>query len=124
MLRSGRSVGRMVVLALVLASLPTVGEPQSGFRVTHQVASTSPSHVEITGSVVNETRAEAIDVSVMVEAIGPGGKAAARGIAFVTSRLPGGGTAPFSAKVPAVPGVTSYRAVVSKFRFIQSVESP
>lgn len=97
---------------------------QSGFRVTHQVASTAPSHVEIAGSVVNETRAEALDVSVTVEAIGAGGKPVARGIAYVASRLPAGGTAQFTAKVPAVAGVTGYRVAVSSFRFIQAIEGP
>ena len=112
------------MLVVVLTALTSSAIAQSGFRVTHQVAQTAPTHVEITGTVVNETRAEALDVSVTVEAIGAGGKRAARGIAYVTSRLPAGGTANFTAKVPAVPGVTGYRAAVTSFRFIQSVETP
>jgi hypothetical protein len=119
-----RPLSSAFLLALVLVALPTLTPAQSGFRVTHQVVSTAPTHVEITGSVVNETRAEAVDVSVTVEAVGAGGKSAARGIAYVTSRLPAGATANFTAKVPKVSGVTGYRAAVTSFRFIQSVEGP
>lgn len=120
----GRFLGRIALLVVLLLAPAAVAQGQAGFRVSHQVANTTPTHVEITGSVVNETRNEAADVSVTVEAVGPGGKAAARGITFVTSRLPAGTSANFSAKVPAVPGVTGYRAAVSSFRFVQSVEGP
>jgi hypothetical protein len=120
--RSGRFLGRVAALVVLLVASAAVA--QSGFRVTHKVANTAATHVEITGVVMNETRAEAVDVSVTVEAIGAGGKSAARGIAYVTSRLPAGAAANFSAKVPAVPGVTGYRAAVSSFRFVQSVEGP
>lgn len=124
MRHSARFLGRIAALLAVLVALASAAGAQSGFRVTHQVANSSPTHVEITGSVWNETRAEAVDVSVTVEAIGAGGKSAARGIAYVASRLPAGASANFSAKVPAVAGVTGYRAAVSSFRFIQSVEGP
>lgn len=124
MRRSARFLGRYAASVVLLVAFASAAGAQSGFRVTHQVANTAPTHVEIAGSVWNETRADAVDVSVTVEAIGVGGKPAARGIAYVTSRLPGGASANFTAKVPTVAGVTGYRATVSSFRFIQSVEGP
>jgi hypothetical protein len=114
----------LAALVLLATGLASPAAAQSGLRVTHQVSSTAPTHVEITGTVANDTRADAVDVSVTAEAIGPGGKAAARGITHVTSRLPAGGSAPFTAKVPVVAGVTGYRVKVTSFRFIQSIEGP
>lgn len=116
---AARLLGAVVVLVLVLPAAA-----QQGFRVTHTVGRTTATHVEVAGTVQNETRAEAIDVSVTVEALGPTGKVASRGITYVTGRIPQGGTASFVAKVPAVSGVTTYRAVVTSFRFMQAVESP
>lgn len=112
------------VLFLFLTASGSVAVAQSGFRVSHQVTATAPTHVEVTGTVTNETRADAVDVSVTVEAIGARGKAAARGIAYVASRLRAGSSAPFAVKVPVVPGITEYRAGVSSFRFVQSIEGP
>ena len=111
------------VAGLVLA-LPVAAGAQLGFRVTWSVGRTTPTHVEVSGTVLNEARAEAVDVSVTVEALGPTGKVAARGITYVASRIPQGGSAPFLAKVPAVPAATTYRAVVTSYRFMQAVESP
>jgi hypothetical protein len=122
--RSGRRLGRILVQAMLLAMLASVAGAQSGLRVTHQVGQTAPTHVEVVGTVANETRADAVDVSVTVEALGPGGKRLARGIVHVASRLPAGTTAPFTAKVPAVAGVTGYRASASSFRFVPGAESP
>jgi hypothetical protein len=87
------------------------------------VGRTTPTHVEVGGTVQNETRAEAVDVTVTVQALGPGGKPLARGITYAATRLPAGATAPFLAKVPAVSGVTGYRVDVSA-RFMQSIEGP
>lgn len=115
------------LLAAVVASilvLPAGLSAQQGFRVTYSIARTTPTHVEVAGTVQNDTRAEAMDVSVTVEALAPTGKVAARGITYVTARIPQGGTASFVAKVPAVAGATTYRAVVTSYRFIQAVESP
>jgi hypothetical protein len=113
-----------VLVALVLLLGDTVAWAQAGFRVSHSVARTLPTYVEVAGSVVNEARADAVDVSVTVEAIGSGGKVLARGITFVASRLPQSATAPFTAKIPVVQGVTGYRATVTTYRFVQNVEGP
>ncbi|MBI2206018.1 MAG: hypothetical protein HYU41_19430 [Candidatus Rokubacteria bacterium] len=117
-----RLVGAVLVL---LACCAAVAAAQSGFRVAHELARTTATHAEVTGTVLNETRAEALNVSVTVEAIGPGGKVVARGITFVAGRLPAGASAPFVAKVPVTSGVTGYRAAVTSFRFVPTGgESP
>ena len=119
---SARLLG--AVLAL-LVCCPAGAAAQSGFRVVHEPARTTATHAEVSGTVVNETRAEAVNVSVTVEAIGPGGKAVARGITFVSPRLPAGGSASFVAKIPVMSGVTGYRAAVTSFRFAPGTgESP
>jgi hypothetical protein len=118
---------RLCVALGMLALAVTTAAAQTGFRVAHRVANTTPTHVEVAGSVHNEARAEAVDVSVTVEAVGPGGKVLARGITFVTSRLPEHASASFTAKIPAVSGVTGYRATVSSYRFVpglQRIEGP
>jgi hypothetical protein len=108
----------------VLLITAVIASAQAGFRVSHTVARTLPTHVEVAGSVVNEARADAVDVSVTVEAIGAGGKVLARGITFVASRIPENATAPFSAKIPVVQGVTGYRATVTTYRFVQNIQGP
>jgi hypothetical protein len=110
-------------LALLAVMAAGVGA-QPGFRVAHAVARTTPTHVEVEGTVQNEARAEAVDISVTVEALGAGGKVLARGITYVTPRLAEQATAQFTAKVPVVSGVTGYRATVTSYRFVQSIQGP
>ena len=112
------------IVALLALSLSATAAAQSGFTVTHKIGTTTPDQVEVVGMVVNDTRAEAVDVSVTVEALNPSGKVIARGVCFVTDRLRGGSSADFSAKVPVVAGTSKYRARVSSYRFIQSVQTP
>ena len=97
---------------------------QAGFRVMHSVSGTTPTHVEVTGTVVNESRVEAGDVSVTVEALDAGGKVLARGITYVARRIPEGASAPFTAKVPATTTAVSYRAVVTSYRYLQPYQAP
>lgn len=108
---------------LVVVLLAGVAAGQSGLRATHTIGRTTETHVEVTGTVANDTRADAVDVSVTIEAVGEKGKRLARGISYVTSRLPPGMTASFTAKVPVVAGVTGYRSSVSA-RFVLGVEGP
>jgi hypothetical protein len=117
----------VAVLAAALGSLAAVPpEPaaQAGFRVTQNVGRNTGAHVEVSGSVVNESRLDAVDVSVTVQALDAGGKTVARGITYVAPRIPPGGTASFVAKVPVMPAATGYRTVVSSYRFVQGVEGP
>jgi len=114
-----------VLLAAVVTLGTGTGFAQSltGLKVTHSVSKTTQTSVEVSGTVSNETRAEAAEVTVTVQALNAEGKPVARGISYVTSRLQAGGTANFLAKVPVVAGVSSYRATVSA-RFVSGVESP
>ncbi len=111
--------------ALISAVLTVLGFPsgsasaQTGFKVTHEVGTASPNQVEVKGTVQNEGRAEALDVSVTVDALGAGNKVLARGITFVSPAISPGSTASFVAKVPVVPGTVGYRARVTSFRFLQ-----
>lgn len=116
--RRALTVGAVLCLVTLVAGV-AIG--QSGFKITHSIARTTPTHVEVNGTVLNESRAEAVDVSVTVEAVGANGKAVARGISYVAANLKPGASADFVAKVPVVQGAASYRAVVSSFRFIQGV---
>jgi len=115
---------RALLLLAALTLIASSAAAQGGFRVTHGVQNTTPTHVEITGTVTNDNRVDAVDVSVTVDALNSNGKRAARGIAFVTPRLRPGATASYVVKVPLVPDVGSYRAAVSSFRFMQGVEGP
>lgn len=115
---------RLSGAVLVLLLAPGIAGAQVGFRVTHSVGQTTPTHVEVSGTVTNEARGEAIDVSVTVQAVGANGKVVARGISFVSRSLAPGAAASFVAKVPVVPGIASYRAVVSSYRFVQSFQNP
>lgn len=105
----------LVILAFQISS----ARAQSGFKVTHEVGATTPNQVEVKGTVQNEGRAEALDVSVTVDALGAGNKVLARGITFVSPAISPGGSVSFVAKVPVVPGTVSYRARVTSFRFLQ-----
>ena len=119
--RRALTVGAVLCLVALVAGM-ALG--QSGFKVTHSIGRTTPTHVEVNGTVVNESRAEAVDISVTVEAVGANGKAVARGISYVAANLRPGSSADFVAKVPVVQGAASYRATVSSFRFIQGLQSP
>ena len=112
----------LLLAALALFVAPAVA--QTGFHVTHNVGEPTATSVEVTGTVTNQTRAEALDVSVTVEAYGANGKRIARGITFVSPRLSAGATANFVAKVPVVTGVAGYRASVTSYRFVQGIEGP
>ena len=114
-----RSFLPALALTLVAAGAASA---QTGFRVIHDPIRTKPDYVEVKGVVFNESRADAVDVSVTVEALDDSGKALARGISYVARRIPERDSASFVAKVPAVPGVSSYRVFVSSFRFVQGFQ--
>ena len=121
------TVSRFALVALVVlagSALPAAAPAQNVLRTTHAVGRTAPTHVEVTGTVSNEARSEAVDVSVTVEALGTNGKPVARGVTHVAPRLPAGASVNYTAKVPAVSGIASYRATASG-KFLQTPgESP
>lgn len=108
--------------AMMLMAGAAIAQP--GFRVTQETGRTTPTSVEVKGVVFNESRSDAVDVTVTAEAVDAGGKVLARGISYVAVRIPERGSASYSAKVPAMPGVASYRVSVTSFGFVQSIQGP
>ena len=108
--------------AVILMTAAAVAQP--GFRMTHEIGRTTPTHVEVKGVVYNESRSDAVDVSVTAEALDAAGKVLARGITYVASRIPERGSSYFVAKVPAMPGATSYRVSVTSYRFAPGLQGP
>jgi hypothetical protein len=120
--RRARLVALVAAVALSVVLGPAGVPGQAGFRVSHDVRRTTATHVEVSGTVYNEARADAVDVSVTVEALGAGGRVVSRGNTYVAARIPERGNADFVAKVPLVTGVTGYRASVTSYRFMPAAE--
>ena len=76
-----------------------------------------PISTEVAGQVVNNSRLDAFDVYITVEALDDKGKVVARGLTHVGSLIRASASEAFVAKVPVVPGIASYRVHVSSFRF-------
>ncbi|MGH7335737.1 MAG: FxLYD domain-containing protein [Candidatus Rokuibacteriota bacterium] len=112
-----RTVVRLfaIVCALIVAALGSA-QAQDGFRVTFEVDRTNPEQTQVAGTVYNDSIQDVVDVSVTAEALDARGKVVARGITYVTSRIPGRGSVSFVAKVPSVPNAVRYRASVSSYR--------
>jgi hypothetical protein len=102
-------VGGLVVAAAVAA--------QASFRVTFEVDRSQAARTRVTGVVFNDARVEALDVSITAEALDGAGKVVARGIAFVSPKIPEGGNASFEAIVPAPATATHFRVRVTRARF-------
>jgi hypothetical protein len=110
---------RLVSVAGILAL-----HAQGGLRVTQEPERVDGNQFVVAGRVVNETRRDALDVYVTVEALDAAKKVVASGIAYVGSSIPPRGEAPFVAKVPRMPGATSFRAAVTSYRYGLGSESP
>ena len=105
-----------VVVVEVLASTSAGAQTARSFRLTWAVDKTGPVVTEVTGRITNEARVEAIDVYVTVEGMDEKGKVLSRGLTHVGTLAPAESNN-FTAKVPVVPGIQSYKATVSSFRF-------
>jgi hypothetical protein len=116
-----RSVLPVAVVLVVVAA--TCVPAQESFRLTWSVDRTAE-RVRVEGRVFNDARLDVHDVSVTAEALDGRGRVVARGIAFVSPLIRQGGSAPFVATVPAVPGATTYRVRVTSFRLGFGSESP
>ena len=106
----------LALLTLTLAWLAAPAVAQPGFRITYDVDDSRPGRARLNGRLTNERPDDVFEVSVTAEALDAKGKVIARGISYVDARVARGETRPFSVTVPAVPGTTSYRVVVSSFR--------
>ena len=109
-------VRALVFLVISLAFLAAPALAQQGFRITYEVDDSRPGRARLNGRVTNERPEDVFDVSVTAEALDAKGKVVARGISYVDSRISRGDSRAFSVTVPAVPGTTSFRVVVSSFR--------
>ena len=106
----------LALITLAVAVLVAPAFAQQGFRITYDVDDSRPGRARLNGRLTNERGDDVFDVSVTAEALDARGKVVARGISFVDARIARGDTRVFSVTVPAVPGATSYRVVVSSFR--------
>ena len=106
----------LVLITLAAAVLVAPALAQQGFRITYEVDDSRPGRARLNGRLTNERSDDVFDVSVTAEALDARGKVVARGISFVDARIARGDTRVFSVTVPAVPGATSYRVMVSSFR--------
>ncbi len=113
-----------IVAGLAAATFALTADAQQGFRVTYSIDRSSPDQVQIIGTVFNESAQDVFDVSVTAEALDARDKVVARGIAHVSARIPGQGSAPFVCKVPLVTAAVRYRAAVSGFRAGMGTQAP
>jgi pyruvate/2-oxoacid:ferredoxin oxidoreductase alpha subunit len=113
-----------VGVALAAIALATAAGAQEPLRVTYAVDRSNPEHVQITGTVFNDLMQDVFDVTVTAEALDARGKVVARGIAHVSSRIPGLGSSPFVCKVPQVAAAVRHRAAVSGYRIGMAPQAP
>lgn len=123
-MRLGCKAALAGLLVAVVALLAAPVSAQPGFRITYEVDRSRPERFRVIGRVFNEARADALDVYVTAEALDAGGKVVARGVTFCAPTIPQRGSAAFGANVPAMPGVASFRVLVTGYRFGISGESP
>ena len=120
---------RQVLAPVVAAVLVLVGvglaAAQPPLRITFHRERDEPSAIVLTGELVNDSGRDLVDVWVSAEAENARGQVVCRGMAFVSSFLPGRGTTTFTIKLPA-EDARSFRLAVSSFRYASAsrVESP
>jgi hypothetical protein len=110
-------------LVVVAAIAPATAQIPSSLRVLHTVDKTTPPTAELSGRVYNDGSVDVIDVYVNVSAVDQAGKVLAQGIPYV-GMVPARGSAPFKARVPVVPGTTSYKVGINSFRFAFGRDAP
>jgi hypothetical protein len=113
-----------MIVAGLAAIFALAADAQQGFRVTYSIDRSSPEQIQLTGTVFNESAQDVFDVSVTAEALDARDKVVARGIAHVSARIPGQGSAPFVCKIPLVAAAVRYRAAVSGFRAGIGAQTP
>ncbi len=120
----GLSVRLIGILAVLVIAGAASADAQEAFRVVFDVDRSNPEQMQVMGTVYNDSSQDMFDVSVTAEALDAKGKVVARGITYVTPRIPGRGSVSFLAKVPSVPTAVRYRASVSSYRAGFSSQSP
>jgi hypothetical protein len=112
-----------LVVSLVVGVAFAAAQTPSALRIVHNVDKPGPTHAEVSGQVFNDGAVDVVDVYVNVAAVDGAGKVLAQGIPYVGA-VPARGSTPFRARVPVVPGTTTYRVAINSFRFAIGRESP
>jgi hypothetical protein len=113
------------MLAMCLVLLDVGLATAQPFRITFRRERDEPSSIVLMGELFNDGLRDVVDVWVTADAFNAEGKVVGRGLAFVTSFLPGRGTTtPFTVKLPRAEEAHSFRLVVSSFRHASGAQSP
>ena len=108
-----------VAVALAAGAASAQSTP---FRLTHVVEKGTQPQVTVTGRVFNDARVDAVDVYVTAEALDGSGKVVASGVSYVGG-VPSGGSAAFLVKIPAARAASTFRVLVTSFRYGFAVQS-
>jgi hypothetical protein len=111
------------VALLGLVGVGLAGAQQT-FRITFHRGRDETSSVVLVGEVVNDGQRDVVDVWVTAQAENAGNQIVGRGMAYVTSFLPGRGTTAFVVKLPRAEDARSFQLVVSSFRYASAAQSP
>jgi len=114
-----------LLCAIVLAAETLGASPvaaQDALRVAYEVDKSHGPQTQIVGQVRNDGVADAIDVSVIAEALDRNGRALASGIAYVDSRIARGDSRPFTVVIPPAPNAVRYRVTATATRGFGSQE--
>lgn len=115
-------VGIILTVCLVLFGVGlATAQP---FRITFRRERDEPTSIVLRGEVSSDNVRDLVDVWVTAEALNAGNEVVSRGIAFVTSFLPGRGSSPFTVKLPRVEETRSFRLSISSFRYASGMQSP
>jgi hypothetical protein len=123
-MRTTRLLRLAILFSLAAAAVVGSAGAQEAFRVVFDVDRSNPEQVQVAGTVHNDSVQDMFDVSVTAEALDARSKVVARGITYVTARIPGRGSVSFLAKVPSMPNAVRYRASVSSYRSGMGSQAP
>ena len=112
----------VLVGAATLGTLPVAA--QDTLRVAYEVDKSRGPNTQIVGQVRNDGVADAIDVSVIAEALDRDGRALASGIAYVDARIARGDSRPFTVVIPPAPSAVRYRVTATAVRTGFGLQAP
>ena len=119
-----RTPARIALAALLLLVGVGFAASQQTFRITFHRQHDEPSSIVLAGEVVNDGPRDVVDIWVGAQAENAGNQIVSRGMAYVTSYLPGRATTAFVIKLPLVEEARFFQVTVSSFRYASSVQSP
>ena len=122
--RRRRLLAGLVVLALLTAVRAVGAQP---FRITYSRSSRDvegSTHTVLVGTVFNTARRSALNVYLTAEALDAAGHVVATGVTYVSPGIDGNGAADFVVKVPRTLGTTSFRLMITSFRYGLGPQGP